>query len=298
MKMRMYNAMSDARGKSARLGGGGSKCGVMMMAYGAPDSKYIKNALRTIARIRSESLPPGWCRGDPTLTEIPVTFVTDVSHEVFLSLLNDTGVSVDNNEGFEELKVDGKISKQWSRIGAPEYRWYHCQAFKQTPYDLMLYIDADVGVCDVDRLGKLFSEMADSEADLGYEHSIYDGGYMMTNGDRDNPHPAGVLTTKDKKSWAAEREPNAGVIFYRKDHEVARKWADDVCRNLYEAFTLPGVKGDQYAFRAANWENRQALKKNVFVESKQKSSKNKICRYEGSCRTGCAVVHGWRYFET
>merc|ERR1712032_643235 len=113
------------------------------------------------------------------LDEIPITLSTNVSR---YTLLNSrfarhlVDVSINNNDGF--VAVPPIYNVKMARLGPPEIRWFHCQIAMNSPYDLMLYLDADATICSVDKLKELFN----TSFDFYYSSSIWHKGYGMSRG--------------------------------------------------------------------------------------------------------------------
>merc|ERR1719163_2249044 len=110
----------------------------------------MKSALASVLQVRDMQPGKGWCPTDPELAHIPVTLFTDSASDLILQRLGREagGVAVLSNASFEALPIDTKALDQgWWSEGDPRYRWYHCQGLVHAPYDLSLYLDADVHIC-------------------------------------------------------------------------------------------------------------------------------------------------------
>lgn len=271
-----------------------SACGIVVLAYGSVESKYIRSALATVERLLLMEPPKGWCEADPDLSRFPITLYTDRSPDEISNALGDAWspmLRVDNNTGFEALD-DEIVAPEWSRLGPPVYHWYHCQAFVHAPYDLFLFLDADATVCSTDSLVRLFRRVQDSGSDIAFMWSEWMGGYGMTGGNRSDPHPASVKSSEDMESWERLREPNNGAIFYSRRKAAAQLMANDFCAYLKESFHLPNVSGDQFGFREAFWKHKDQLKTLAFEDG----GVDGFCRQTpglGRCTAGCAIEHGW-----
>jgi hypothetical protein len=302
-------------------------CGVSFSAYGDLEDRYFTAALANVLQIRAMEPAKGWCPTDPELSHIPVTLFTNAAVDAILDRLNHTaaGVSVVSNSSFEPLPVNTHVLDQgWWREGDPRYRWYHCQGLVHAPFDLTLYLDADIVICAPDRIATLFQKFAKSGADMAFEIAVNEQGmpglasreegFYCTNGDASMPHPASVQTSSQKSSWLETPEPNAGVILSARRHPAMQKVASDWCELLAGDMRgdVNGASGgigkpmpcDQYALRAAMWKHRDELKPLVLEEDN-----NDVCRYtyntdweKGTnslkgCSDGCAIVHGWAFPE-
>jgi len=275
-------------------------CGAVIaaFAFGNFTSKYMLAAMKTIRRFSAQTPQPGWCKGAPELTMVPVTLNTDLAARDLRKLLaHDRDVSVLHTASFDALDVEA--SAQWNRLGPPIHHWYHCQVFKYAPYKLMLYLDADATICEKNDVRSLFRDAAENSWDLAYEHSAVMGGYLMTHGRRDWPRPQTVISPSDLQSWKNTPEANAGAVLFAATS--SQKFANEFCSYQHEAFRLDTILGDQFAFREALWDNRHSLKVHVFKEDPTTKistlAVNRICRYTTNCNHGCNVVHGWKYFK-
>lgn len=267
-------------------------CGVALQAYGKADSVYITAALETIRRLRMARPPSAWCKADVTLVDIPITLFTDLSYATISDLVHAPieNFRVDNGNAFDAVPAIPKHHGM-ERLGPVQYRWFHCQALAQAPYNLTLYLDADATICGVDSLTQLFNFVEKNELDLVFEESIY--GHQMTNDNAKFPHPPSVRTQADLLEWSHLKEANAGVVFIASGRQAARQFSADFCNFLRVSFTMEHIQGDQFAFREALWENRNRLKTWVFNE-RQENPHSRICRYcKRMCTGGCVVVHGW-----
>ena len=105
------------------------RCGFVIGAFGNPEGRSMVAAIWTVKRLVSMAPAAGWCPLAPSLSRYPVTFYTDaeLSHLAGRGLATGTkGLSIVHPRGvFEPIAVVG--SKVGSHIGAPVYRWYHCQ---------------------------------------------------------------------------------------------------------------------------------------------------------------------------
>lgn len=297
-------------------------CGVVVGVFGNRDSKYTRTAAKATRRILEELPKPGWCRMEPSLRRIPVFWNTDLSLRDVRSIVgkaNDEYVEylhVWPSSKFESIRMPAlEPTSEWYRLGDPLFQWYHCQIFKVSPFtSLMLYLDADVGICNGAQVSSLFRAVPPDEGDDGdiyLQRSTWMGGYGMTHGDRHNPHPRTVMSPKEKRIWANTPEANNGAVLMRMNDRTAQ-FAHDFCSELKRSFQWDDCAGDQYAFRAAIFNNRNSITMitlrddmnrtiGIDVEDAGHTTNNssfwhqpQICRGSGSsCATGCRIIHGW-----
>jgi hypothetical protein len=288
-------------------------CGITVAAFGKPDGKFMMAAVANALKIHEMKPGAGWCPLDPSLEHVPITLITDMTPN---ALVDHYGRGVENltvmsNQTFDKIGVDiNSLASGWWAEGDPIYRWYHCQTLLRSPYDLTLYLDADATVCSADKLVKLFKTFSNSGADMAFQNSlsppmwfmgepIGEGkGFHCTEGDAENPRPAEVGTDADMNSWVKTDEPNAGVMFFAKQHAAAQKVASDWCSAMEATMRSKAepMPCDQYALRVAFWKNRQDFKALTFGPDA-----DEICRYGerhfSGCDRGCDIVHGWSFKE-
>jgi hypothetical protein len=299
--------------KRLAVGNSSEACGVTIASFGDPRGKFVTAAVANVLRIQSMKPGAGWCPLDHSLEHVPVTLITDLPQHVLVDYFGHEmeNIALMSNQTFDKVGVDtDSLSPGWWIEGNPIYRWYHCQGLLRSPYDLTLYLDSDATVCGADKFVKLFKAFFDSGADMAFQNSLSPpmwffgkplgeaAGFHCTHGDATNPHPAEVASDADIDSWQRTNEPNAGVIFFSKQRDVARKVASEWCSVLESTMRSKdeAMPCDQYALRVSFWKNRKDFKSLIFD-----ADADEICRYGdrhfSGCDRGCDIVHGWSFSE-
>jgi len=297
----------------------GESCGVTVSGFGDPADRYVKAALGNVKRFQAMHPGPGWCPLNLSLGHIPITMFTDISPEVISEHLGDlSGMTLVSNTTFEAMTTK-KLASGWNEEGPPQFRWYHCQGLMHAPYDITIYLDADATACDARRFTGLVKNFTAHGADIAYQIAMNVEtivgirnvrGFYCTDGDNTDPHPSELNEQDDEQlsSWQSLEEPNAGVIFYARKSPAAQKVAAGWCQVMDEQMRSNDTPRpcDQYALRAALWQNRHELRPMIIPDAEPGG----ICRYGTEinmdkdppmrflgCEDGCALVHGWRYPE-
>ena len=141
-----------------------ASCGFVIGAFGQETGRSMVAAIYTVQRLVRMSPSVGWCPLERSLSHYPITFYTDLEPSRLTGLGLDAadtrGLSIVHpREAFEPVDVPS-ASKVGSHIGAPLYRWYHCQMMLHAPYELVLYMDADATVCREGLVDPLFATLA------------------------------------------------------------------------------------------------------------------------------------------
>lgn len=150
-------------------------------------------AIYTVQKLARMSPSAGWCPLDRSLSHYPITFYTDLEPSRWAGLGLDPastsrGVSIVHpREAFEPVDVPS-ASKVGSHIGAPLYRWYHCQMMLHAPYELVLYMDADATVCREDLVDPLFATLVDN-ADVIFKTRFTQSGTRVSLSPHDPCNP-------------------------------------------------------------------------------------------------------------
>ena len=132
-------------------------CGFVIGAFGNPDGRSVVAAIYTIRKLLDMKPQPGWCPGSPDLGRYPVTLFTDVQSDVLVG----RGMPQPETAGLDYRvlgvnefdptppSLTGSTIGHLHHLGAPAYRWYHCQVRVVSVVRVWVCVGVCVCVCCV-----------------------------------------------------------------------------------------------------------------------------------------------------